>query len=146
MEAANAAKVEAGAARRAVEKAKQAEEKAAREAEDCQGKLEQTKADRKQLEEDAFKVAQAYEAAEQAASGKKKELEGVQGNYASLKKKVDLIKQVEVDISDQLEDYARVHAENEAKAKHWAAELDKLRKQHAGALLRQGARAHTHTF
>lgn len=39
---------------------------------------------------------------------------------------------MEVDITDQLEDYARVQAENEAKAKHWATELDKLRRQHAG--------------
>ena len=50
-----------------------------------------------------------------------------------------------MDISDQLEDYARVQAENEAKAKHWAAELDKLRKQHAGAYYGK-VHAHTHTF
>lgn len=40
--------------------------------------------------------------------------------------------QVEVDIVDQLDEYDRVRVENKNKQQHWAAELDKLRKAHAG--------------
>ena len=125
------AEVDAKSAAKNAKKAEAAHAKAEKELTELRAEQEVTTKEFKQLEEDAFSVMQAFEAAKTSAEAKQKELSAKEGNFEALKKTVAKIKSVELDIVNQLEDYARIVADNRAKSEHWQKKLDELREAHA---------------
>ena len=77
----------------------------------------------KQIEDDALEVLSAYKEAQKQQDTKGKELESIQKEYESFKKVVESVRGVEVDICNRVEDYDRVIADNNNKAKHWGRKL-----------------------
>jgi structural maintenance of chromosome 4 len=77
------------------------------------------------IEDDAMLVMQAFKAAQDALAVKNKELEQIQGEYESMKKQVEKIRSVEVDISNKMEDILRHNKDHQQKQKHWKDKMDK---------------------
>ncbi|KAG5178142.1 RecF/RecN/SMC [Tribonema minus] len=126
-----AANVDAAAARRKGDKSAKDGAKKEAELEGVRERLKGVAAEFAALEEAAFAVMTAYETTREAADARKAELEKATAKYEECRARVAKIRGVEVDIAHQLEEYATTLSDNETKAKHWRAELAKLRRLHA---------------
>ncbi|CAM9703744.1 unnamed protein product [Chrysoparadoxa australica] len=136
--AVSAAQVDAKAERRKAEKAEKDAKKKEKELEVLQAKYDSEEEKFKGLEDAALVVMQAYEHAQAEHEEKKLECEEMTREYEKRKAVVAKIRSVEVDISNQLEDYTRVAKENAKKRDHWVATLKKLRKTHEDDLAEWG--------
>ena len=123
-EAVGQAEVDAKSAQKNAKKAEAVHLKAEKELESLRADQEVTAAEFKQLEEDAFSVMKAFEAAKVRSEAKQAELQAKEEEFETLKKTADKIKTVELDIINQLEQYTRVVSENRAKAAHWQQKLE----------------------
>lgn len=112
----NKAGVDRAAEEKKAAKAAEAQGKKAAELEEAKAKFEATQADFKALEEEAFQVMQAYEAAKAEAEAKKGELGALTAEWEALKKEVATVRAVEVDLlSDEelLDEIVTLEAERD---------------------------------
>jgi structural maintenance of chromosome 4 len=121
------AKVDTKSGEKNSEKSKKAAEKAQAEVETMEKSIEKTRGEFKQIENGALEVTLAYEKTQTLLKGKEEELEVISTEFETLKKNVQKVATVEVEIQGQLEEYRRVIAQNEHKSKHWGAKLNEVR-------------------
>jgi structural maintenance of chromosome 4 len=125
------AKVDTKTGEKNFEKAKKAAEKATAEVEAMEKSIEKTRGEFKQIEDGALEVTLAYEKTQKLLKAKEEELEVISGEFETLKKNVQKVATVEVEIQGQLEEYRRVISQNEHKSKHWGAKLKEVRDSYA---------------
>ena len=94
---------------------------------ELEGKIEATKAQFKKLEDDAFAVMKEYERCQVELASKEEALKGMQEEYDEVKAAVAKVRTVAVEITAQIEDYARAIKDNQLKVKHWTDKLRALR-------------------
>lgn len=119
---------------------------ASKNADDAASREEQLKEEHKSMEADALQVLSAYKDAQKVQETTEKELEVISKEYSNLKKVVESIRGVEVDICDRMEDYDRVISDNFNKGKHWGKKLVTLQEKirAAEALIRNvSSRSHS---
>jgi structural maintenance of chromosome 4 len=94
---------------------------------ELEGKIEATKEQFKKLEDDAFAVMKEYERCQEELASKEAALQGMQEEYDEVKAAVAKVRTVAVEITAQIEDYARAIKDNQLKVKHWTDKLRTLR-------------------
>ncbi|CAM9576403.1 unnamed protein product [Ectocarpus sp. 12 AP-2014] len=129
-DALNRATVEGEGERKKGEKVAKDADRKTKELEAVREKAQKAKDGFAGMEEKAFEVLKAFEAAEAEVNTKAEELREIAESYEKAKSLADKIRGVEVDISHQLQEYAKSINENKTKLKHWTGELKKLRKTH----------------
>ena len=117
------ATVDAKTALRDATKAGKAAAKATSDQEKCLAKLEKTRAEFAQIEEDALEVMQSFDKVKSLKAEKEDALEEVRGDYDEMKKELQKIKVVSVDIEAQMEEYTTAINANEQKAKWWTDKI-----------------------
>eukprot|EP00743_Colponemidia_sp_Colp-15_P004444 GILK01004794.1.p1 GENE.GILK01004794.1~~GILK01004794.1.p1 ORF type:complete len:1385 (-),score=418.54 GILK01004794.1:245-4204(-) len=117
-------------ANKAAEKAQKAAVKAESDLGSVREELVKKKADFEQLEVEALKVMEAFEATKQLLERKSEELNQIKSEYEDMKKQFAKVRTVEVDIANQLEDYEKSIKESASKLQHWIKKLHDLRQQY----------------
>ncbi len=95
---------------------------------------EQIKADFDKLTGEAATVMQAHKAAERLHAERTEDLQTLAAEYEKVKKASLKLRTREVELANQLEDVAKVHAEAEARARAWGAKLQQARQELAKAV------------
>jgi structural maintenance of chromosome 4 len=78
----------------------------------------------KELEEEAFKVMEKYQAAQKLLDEKTAEVSGIQKEYDTLKKAVNSVRAAEVDLTNQMEDISKSVRECKAREAGWNQKLE----------------------
>jgi structural maintenance of chromosome 4 len=97
------------------------------EAEKLEAKYEKTKAQFKQIEEDAMTVLQAYEEVGQKKEEKEAEVKAIQKTFSKKGKELSKLREAMQSYVNELEDLTRQHEEHAATAKAWGTKLARLR-------------------
>ena len=111
--------VEIKDATKQAKKSTAAAEKAEKELEATNAKQEKNTADLTALEDEALAVQEAYETSSKVAEAKHEQVKGLIAEFDDLKKVIAKIQSVEVDINEQLEEYATLKKENVKKVRGW---------------------------
>jgi structural maintenance of chromosome 4 len=85
----------------------------------------------KQLEEEAFKVMEKYQAAQTLLDEKTAEVQGVQKEYDALKKELNTVRAAEIDLTNQIEDKAKLVREYKAREASWNQKLQTVESKFA---------------
>lgn len=88
-------------------------------------------ADLAELENLAAEAKAACERAAEEAAIKAEELSEAEAGLAEVTQRLDELKASALDLTNQLDDYARAIKENKTKHQHWVKEIAKLREAHA---------------
>lgn len=123
----NSAKVGITSSEKAAAKARAAKESAEDELEKCRATLEEKKAERKSLEEDALKVMQAFEAVKALEAEKRQALEAVTEECEELRQSQSKVKVVEIELLGQVDSCEKQVTECKRKLDHWASAIENLR-------------------
>merc|ERR1712083_114110 len=65
------------------------------------------------------KVMEAYKKGQKELQEKRSEMGEVQADFDDIKKRVDIIRNVEIDLAHKLEDFNRMIEDNSNKISHW---------------------------
>jgi structural maintenance of chromosome 4 len=122
--------VRAEAAKKQAEKLRKEVTKCCTDKEKLVAQLESKTADFKALEDAAFKVMEVVQATQGVLAGKEAELATIRGEFEERQREVSIVRQVEVDISAELDVQRTALQEESKKAKQWAAKVA----AHASAL------------
>lgn len=95
--------------------------------------MEAAKAELRTIEERAMDVQQKVAAAKEAVHDQAAKMEAVKSLHKEVEQKLATIRSVEEDIKNSLEETDRNVKENDKKAKHWDAQLAKVRRERAEA-------------
>ena len=114
------------AAEKQAEKLKKDAGKAEKEAKELTLKHEESMAEFKALEEQAFKVIEHMNERQAILQEKEKDVLQLKSEFEAKQKEISVIRQVEVDIANEIEDQKSSHKEEIEKQKHWMKEFKSL--------------------
>ena len=129
MEAATADVTSQFSSEKALKKARKAYDKADADATRLKEDVDGSQEELERIASEKDDVVQAKKDAQQACDSAANALSVKKAELETLSQDADAIKAVEVDIQNQVDDYARALKDNEHKAKHWAAKLAELREK-----------------
>lgn len=122
--------VQAAAAAKQVEKLRKEVAKASAESEKLASQQESSMSEFKALEDAAFKVLEIVKATQDVLVSKEAELSTIRAEFEERQREVSVIRQVEVDIANEVDVQKSALKEEGGKLKHWVAKVD----GHAAAL------------
>lgn len=122
----NSAKVTVSSSDKTIGKATEARDRAEEEFKECIRVLEEKQHEFKSLEEDAFKVMQAYERVKEIEQEKREALDLFSKEVEDLKNSQSGAKVVEIELAGQLDAHNKQILESEKKKYHWEEEVQKL--------------------
>ena len=116
--------------KKSAKKASTAKDKADKDLTEAKDKFAQFEAEQKQMETEAEEVLLAQEQAKQAAESKEVELRAISTEFESLKKDVEIIQGVEVDLKNNVDKCSKLLKENEHVCQQNRQILQKIRRNH----------------
>lgn len=122
--------VQSAAAAKQAEKLAKEVAKAQAELTKLAAQLESTMAEFKSLEDAAFKVLEVVKATQEVLAAKEAELATIRAEFEERQRQVSVVRQVEVDIANELDVQKAALREESSKLKHWVAKAA----AHAAAL------------
>ncbi|KAL4452508.1 hypothetical protein ABPG75_008170 [Micractinium tetrahymenae] len=121
--------VQAGAARKQLDKLQKEAAKGEAERQRLTEQQQAAMQEFKQLEDAAFRVLEAVERTKAELEAKGGELAAIRADFEEKKKEVSIIRTNEVDIENKLDDFKASHKEERGKLKIWAGKAAEAAKQ-----------------
>lgn len=121
--------VQAGAARKQLDKLQREAAKGEAERQKLTEQQQAAMQEFKQLEDAAFRVLEAVERTKAELEAKGEELAAIRADFEEKKKEVSIIRGVEVDIENQLDNFKASHKEERGKLKYWAGKAAEAARQ-----------------
>ena len=113
--------VQAAAAVKQIEKLRKEVSKTAAEREKVAAQQESSMAEFKALEDAAFKVLEVVKCTQEVLAAKEAELSAIRDEFEKRQREVSVIRQVEVDIANEVDVQKAAFKEENSKLKHWTA-------------------------